>query len=57
MMPRTNAQRKYDAKMLKRFSFAVNRKTEADILAHLEDMTDRSAYIKRLVREDMKRNA
>lgn len=57
MMPRTDAQRKYDAKMLKRFSFAVNRKTEADILAHLEDMTDRSAYIKRLVREDMERNA
>lgn len=56
-MSRTNAQRKYDAKNIVSFAFTVNRNTEADLLAHLQDMDNRAAYIKRLVREDMERNA
>ncbi len=54
-MPRYDAQRRYDAKNLRTFTVSVNRKTEADILKHLESQTCRAAYIKRLIREDMKR--
>lgn len=56
-MPRTDAQRKYDAKNIVSFTFTVNRSTEADLLAYLKAMDNRAAYIKRLVREDMERNA
>ncbi len=56
-MSRTDAQRKYDAKNIVKFSFSVNKTTEADLLVHLQDMDKRGAYIKRLIREDMERNA
>lgn len=56
-MSRTDAQRKYDAKNIVRFAFSVNRTTETDLLAHLQDMDKRGAYIKRLIREDMEKNA
>ena len=55
LMPRTNAQRRYDAKNIKTFSFMVNRKTEPELLSHLQDMPNRATYIKRLIREDMER--
>lgn len=56
-MPRTDAQRKYDAKNIVPFTFTVNRNTETDLLEHLQDMDKRAAYIKRLIREDMEKNA
>ena len=56
-MPRTDAQRKYDAKNIVSFAFTVNRNTEADLLEYLQDMDKRAAYIKRLIREDMEKNA
>lgn len=56
-MPRTDAQRKYDSKNLRCFSIHVNRKTEAGLLKHLESVENRAAYIKRLIREDMERDA
>lgn len=52
-MPRTDAQRRYDRKNLKGFSIMVNRKTEADLLAHLEAQPCKGSYIKGLIRKDM----
>lgn len=52
-MPRTDAQRRYDRKNLKGFSIMVNRKTEADLLAHLEAQPYKASYIKDLIRKDM----
>lgn len=51
------AQRKYDAKNTVMFSFSVNRKTEPDLLKHLQNTKGRASYIKQLIREDMERNA
>lgn len=56
-MPRTDAQRKYDSKNIVSFTFTVNRTTEPDLLEHLRGMDKRAAYIKRLIRDDMERNA
>lgn len=56
-MSRTDAQRKYDSKNIVTFTFTVNRSTEAELLDHLKSMDKRAAYIKRLVREDMERDA
>lgn len=54
-MPRTDAQRRYDRENLKAFSFTVNRKTEADLLEHLEAQPCKASYIKSLIRQDMRR--
>lgn len=51
------AQRKYDAKNTVMFSFSVNRKTEPDLLEHLQKTKSRASYIKRLIREDMEKNS
>lgn len=54
-MPRTDAQRRYDKENLKGYSIMVNRKTEADLLAHIEAQPCKAAYIKGLIRQDMMR--
>lgn len=54
-MPRTDSQRKYDKKHLRVFTLAVNRRTEADLLAHLEAQPRKASYIKDLIRKDMER--
>lgn len=46
---------RYDATNTKRYTVKVNRNTEADILAHLENTENVAGYIKALIREDMKR--
>lgn len=56
-MPRTDAQRKYDAKNISHMTLSLNSKTESDIIKRLESVANRGAYIKRLIREDMERNA
>lgn len=44
----------YQKENIKRVVVNLNRKTDADILEHLENITERrQTYIKRLIREDM----
>lgn len=45
---------KYNKKYLVYVSFAVNRKTEQDILRILEACKNKSGYIKYLIRKDAK---
>lgn len=52
-MPRTDAQRRYDAEYITRVRFTLNRRTEADVIEHLEKQPNKGAYIKQLIREDM----
>ena len=54
-MPRTESQRRYDKEHLKSITILVNKKTEADLLAYLQDMPKRATYIKQLIRDDMRR--
>lgn len=59
-MPRTeterNAQRKYLAKVIRRFSVDLNTNTDGDIIEALE-RNGIAPYIKRLIREDIARES
>ena len=50
------AIRKYDAANTKQLHLKLNLKTDADILAHLEQQESVQGYIKALIREDMAHN-
>lgn len=45
---------KYEKENVRRIPLHINRKTDADILAFLESMSNRQGYIKSLIRKDMK---
>lgn len=47
------ANAKYKAKLVTRYGFDFNRKTEADILDKLNTVRNRSGYIKALIRQDI----
>ena len=51
----TNAQKKASAKYDKEnavvLTFKLNKKTDADILAALETVTNRNGFIKKIIRE------
>ena len=51
------AKAKYDAKTARYISLKLNRNTDKDLIEHLEQQQSIQAYIKRLIREDMKRTA
>ena len=51
------AKAKYDAKTAKYYSMKLNQNTDRDMIEHLEQQESFQAYIKRLIREDMKRAA
>lgn len=48
------AQARYDKENTKSYVLKLNKKTDADILAKLEDVTNKQGYIKELVRKDMR---
>ena len=49
------AKAKYDAKTAKYFSLKLNQNTDKDMIEHLEAQENTQGYLKRLIREDMKR--
>ena len=49
------AKAKYDAKTAKYLSLKLNRNTDGDIIQHLEQIENIQGYLKRLIREDMKK--
>ena len=51
------ANAKYDAKTARYFSLNLNRNTDNELIEHLEQQESIQAYIKRLIREDMKKTA
>ena len=51
------AKAKYDAKTARYFSLKLNRNTDKDIIEILEQQESIQAYLKKLIREDMKRTA
>lgn len=52
-MPRTDAQRRWDAAHMKQVSFSLNLDTDRDLLEHLESQPRKGAYIRSLIRADM----
>ena len=57
----TEAQRrasaKYKAKYQRRWLIGVNRRTEPDLLEHLESLPNVQGYIKGLIRADMSKGS
>lgn len=50
------AKAKYDAANTVQFKMKLNRKTDADILARLDEMDNKQGYIKSLIRADIERS-
>lgn len=50
------AREKYEAKTAVQFKMKLNKKTDADILAKLDDVPNKQGYIKSLIRADIERN-
>ena len=48
---------KYDAKNTRKIVLKLNRATDADILKRLDTVDNRQGYIKRLIREDIEKDA
>lgn len=51
------AKAKYDAKTARYFSLKLNRNTDNELIEHLEHQESIQTYLKRLIREDMKKTA
>lgn len=51
----TKAVAKYIKEHMRRFTIQLNRKTDADMIAHLESVGNVTGYIKGLIAEDMKK--
>lgn len=49
------ANARYDARNTRQVMLKLNKITDADILDHLDSIDNRQGYIKRLIREDMKK--
>ena len=50
---RVRASAKYNEANVKQVKMNLNRKTDADIIAHLENLPNVQGYIKNLIRRDM----
>lgn len=46
---------KYDRENTKSYLLKLNRKTDADIIAFLEQQPNKLAYLKKLIRENMQK--
>ena len=46
---------KYDAANTKSFLLKLNRKTDADIIAFLEQQPNKLSYMKKIIRDDMQK--
>ncbi|WP_251178088.1 hypothetical protein [Adlercreutzia agrestimuris] len=49
------ANKRYEAKALRKMTIAFNRNTESDLLEWIESQENKAGYIKQLIREDMER--
>lgn len=50
------ANKRYEHKALVRVSVAFNRNTEPELVERIEQQESKAGYLKRLVREDVKRS-
>lgn len=50
------AKARYDAKTARYISLKLNQNTDADIIRRLEQQENVQGYLKRLIREDMKKS-
>lgn len=48
------ASNKYDKENTKQIALRLNKKTDADIIEHLEKQSSKQGYIKEVIRKDIK---
>ena len=53
-MGKYEAQAKYDKTHTRAFCLKFNKKTDADVIAVLEAVSNKQGYIKQLIRKDIK---
>ena len=53
---RETPQERWQKKNAKRYTFAVMKNTEADIIQRLDTVPNRAGYIKRLIRQDIEQS-
>ena len=51
------AKARYDAKTAKYISMKLNKNTDKDLIEHLDKQSNKQEYLKKLIREDMKKTA
>lgn len=51
--PQSKASMKYNEKNVKQMKLALNKKTDVDIIEHLDKIRNKQGYIKELIRRDM----
>lgn len=49
------ASMKYNSRMVKQIKLALNKETDADVIEWLEQQENMQGYIKKLIREDMRK--
>lgn len=54
-MPSKEASARWDAENTVQIKMKLNRTTDADILARLEEVASKQGYIKELIRQDIKK--
>jgi len=54
-MPSKEASARWDAENTVQIKMKLNRTTDADILARLEEVASKQGYIKELIRKDIKK--
>lgn len=54
--PKSLRDARYDAKSSTRYALKLNNRTDADLIARLESVASVNGYIRRLIREDIRRN-
>ena len=47
---------RYNSQNVKQYGLALNRETDADIIAHLENQPNKVGYLKALIRADMSKD-
>ena len=55
MDSRTRANLRYQKKNIKQMKLDLNRNTDSDIIHFLDQCKNKQGYIKKLIREDMKK--
>lgn len=57
MASNPEAWKRYRKDNVKPVGFNLNKNTDADLIEWLDQQPNRAAYLKRIIREDMERNA
>ena len=56
LLDNLSPQRRYELANLKTYTFRLNIKHDADVIAEIENQDNKQGYVKALIRADIKKN-